>query len=94
MNKALLVMTLSALVAGCVVVPQNDLTKVNRCGISSDRKTLKVVNGFKETNTFYSISGLVLLPVTGVVSGTYVAVNNIFHVGEERVVCGPAPEAT
>ncbi|WP_394224034.1 hypothetical protein [Alteromonas gracilis] len=76
------------LLSGCIVVPETDTAKVNKCEISSDRKTLKVVNGFEETNTFYSISGIALLPITGIVSGTYVAINNIYHLGEETLVCG------
>jgi len=76
------------LVSGCVVLPTNDLSSVNKCEISTDRKTLKIVNGFEETNTYYSISGLLLIPITGVVSGTYVAINNIYHIGEEAIVCG------
>jgi hypothetical protein len=75
-------------ISGCVVVPTNDLSSVNKCEISSDRKTLKIINGFEDTNTYYSISGLILLPITGVVSGAYVAINNIYHLGEEAVVCG------
>jgi hypothetical protein len=27
------------------------------------------------------------MPITGVVSGAYVAINNIYHIGEEAVVC-------
>ncbi len=73
--------------SGCVVVPTNDLSSVNKCEISSDRKTLKIINGFEDTNTYYSISGLLLMPITGVVSGAYVAINNIYHIGEEAVVC-------
>lgn len=80
---------LALLLSGCMVVPETDTAKVNRCEISSDRKTLKVINGFEDTNTFYSISGLILLPVSGVVSGTYVAINNVYHLGEETLVCGP-----
>lgn len=90
--KKLLIASFALLnLSACVVVPE-DSAKVNRCEISSDRKTLKIINGFKDTNTFYSISGLVLLPVTGVVSGTYVAINNVYHLGEERIVCGPAKD--
>lgn len=81
------------LLSGCVVIPTEDLSSVNKCEISSDRKTLKIVNGFKETNSFYSISGLLLLPITGVVSGTYVAINNIYHLGEEKIVCGSGKKA-
>ena len=89
MKQLILLCACFLFLSGCVIVPQTDLGKVNRCEISSDRKTLKVINGFKDTNTFYSVSGLVLLPLSGVVSGTYVAVNNIYNLGEERIVCGP-----
>tara|TARA_R110000751_G_scaffold15290_7_gene49677 strand:- start:76060 stop:76302 length:243 start_codon:yes stop_codon:yes gene_type:complete len=75
-------------ISGCVVVPIVDFSSVNKCEISSDRKTLRIINGFKATNTYYSISGLLLLPITGVVSGAYVAINNIYHIGEETIVCG------
>lgn len=78
----------SMLASACIVVPTKDLSAVNRCEISSDRKTLKVINGFKDTNTYYSISGLILLPITGAVSGVYVAINNVYHIGEEAIVCG------
>lgn len=76
------------LTSGCVVVPTEDLLAKNKCEISSDRKTLKIINGFKDTQTYYSISGLILLPITGVVSGVYVTVNNIYRIGEEAIVCG------
>ena len=76
------------LMSGCVVVPTKDLSAVNKCEISSDRKTLKIINGFEDTQTYYSISGFILLPITGVVSGVYVAINNIYHLGEEVFFCG------
>ncbi|MBE1298839.1 MAG: hypothetical protein GJ680_02865 [Alteromonadaceae bacterium] len=76
------------ILSGCIVVPQTDSTKVNRCEISSDRKTLKVINGFDDANTYYSVSGLVLVPISGIISGTYVAINNIYHLGEEHIICG------
>jgi len=78
----------TTMLCGCIVVPETDIANVNKCEISSDRKTLKVVNGFEDTNTFYSISGLMLLPISGVISGTYVAINNVYHLGEETLVCG------
>ena len=79
-----------AILSGCVVVPTKDLSVVNKCEISSDRKTLKIINGFKDTNTYYSISGLLLVPISGAVSGAYVAINNIYNLGEEKIVCGSA----
>ncbi len=77
-----------ALMSGCVVVPTEDISAVNKCEISSDRKTLKMINGFEDSNTYYSVSGLILVPISGVVSGAYVAINNIYRIGEEIIVCG------
>ena len=88
MKIAVLISVLAFLLSGCVVVPATDTAKVNKCEISSDRKTLKVIDVAEDTNTFYSISGLILYPISGIVSGTYVAVNNIYHLGEEKLVCG------
>lgn len=88
MRVILCVFLALALTSGCIVVPTQDFSAVNKCEISSDRKTLKMINGFEDTNTFYSISGLILVPITGVVSGVYVAINNIYHIGEETIVCG------
>ena len=76
--------------SGCVVLPVDDHTYVNKCEISSDRKTLKVINAAEGSNSFYSISDIILLPVTGVISGIYVGVNNIYHLGEEKLTCGGA----
>jgi hypothetical protein len=77
----------SVLLAGCAVVPKKYSTHHNKCEISSDRKTLKVVGLAKETNSYYSISRLFLFPITGVIAGTFVEVNNIYHLGEETIVC-------
>lgn len=86
--KQLLLLWCIVLTGGCVVVPEQDLSYVNKCELSSDRKTLKVIDASKGTNSYYSISGLILLPVSGIVSGTYVAINNVYHLGEESIVCG------
>jgi hypothetical protein len=82
-----------ALTTGCVVVPTKDISAVNKCEISSDRKTLKMINGFEDTNTYYSVSGLILVPISGVVSGVYIAINNIYHIGEEIIVCGTGKQS-
>lgn len=76
------------IISGCIVVPEKDKYHVSKCEISSDRKTLRVVDVIKDTNFYYSISGLVLYPITGVVSGVYVSINNVYHLGEEKIVCG------
>ncbi len=76
--------------AGCVVLPIKDTGYINQCEISTDRKYLKVVDIAKGSNSYYSISGIILLPITGVVSGVYVGVNNIYHLGEEKIRCDSA----
>jgi len=82
-----LTMLILLLLTGYVVLPIDDHSYVNKCEISSDRKTLKVVDAAKDSNSFYSISGVFLLSITGVISGIYVGVNNIYHLGEEQFVC-------
>lgn len=82
------VFVIVSFLSSCVVLPIDDYSYVNKCEISSDRKTLKVVDVAKDTHTFYSISGVVLLPVTGVISGLYIGVNNIYNLGEEIFTCG------
>ena len=83
-----IVVLVTLMFTGCVVMPVTDHTYENRCEISSDRKTLKIVDAAKGTNSYYSISGILLLPITGVVSGVFVAVNNVYHLGEETIMCG------
>ncbi|WP_259366569.1 MULTISPECIES: hypothetical protein [unclassified Colwellia] len=91
MDDTLMKFTLFALtlfLSGCVVMPVDDHSYDNKCEISSDRKILKVVDAAKGTNSYYSISGVILLPITGVISGIYVGINNIYHLGEEKFTCG------
>ena len=81
--------------AGCVVFPVVDKEATRqakvRCELSSDKKILKVIDVAKETNTFYSVSGLavtpVVLPLSGIISGTYTLVNNIYFYGEQELKC-------
>ncbi len=78
---------LASVMVGCVVVPETDSSYKYKCEISEDRQTLKVVDLAKDSNSYYSIGGLVLYPLTGVVSGTYVAVKNVYNLGKEKIVC-------
>lgn len=82
-----LALLIPLLLNGCVVVPTLDKAYTSRCEISSDRKTLKVMDVAKDTNSYYSISGIILYPITGIVSGAYVAINNVYHFGEETIRC-------
>ncbi|MGJ8693994.1 MAG: hypothetical protein ACSHW0_16110 [Thalassotalea sp.] len=84
----LTILLITFFISSCVVLPIDDHSYANKCEISSDRKTLKVVDAAKDSNSYYSISGVVLLPITGVISGIYVGVNNIYHLGEEKFICG------
>ena len=79
-------------ISGCISVPVNDDRYINKCSISSDRKILRIIDVAKETNSYYSISGIILTPIliptTAIISGTYVLVNNAYHLGEEKLQCG------
>ncbi|QOL24986.1 hypothetical protein LP316_11805 [Thalassotalea sp. LPB0316] len=81
----------AALLNGCVVAPITDKAHSSKCMISTDRKVLKIIDVAKESNTFYSISGLIispiLVPTTAIISGTYVLVNNTYRLGEETIKC-------
>ena len=81
-------------ISGCITVPVTVASHSNECELSSDMKTLKVVNVAEETNSYYSVSGYllspILVPTTAIISGAYVLVNNIYHLGEEQFKCGDA----
>lgn len=82
---------------GCIVLPQKDPDARPRCELSTDQKTLRIVDIAAETDTYYSVTGIllspILIPATALLSGTYVAVNNTYHLGEEQLVCA-APQDT
>ncbi len=90
MDKIIIIL-LTIIISSCITIPVNDRRYVNKCSISSDRKTLKIIDVAKETHNYYSISGLMLspifIPATAIISGSYVLVNNIYHLGEERIKC-------
>lgn len=78
--------------SGCVVMPESDKTQNYQCGLSTDKKTLKVVNLMDGDTSFYEwndeISSIITMPTSAVISGVYVAVNNIYHFGETQIKCG------
>lgn len=80
-----------AALSGCIAVPFPADNYESRCKISSDRLTLKIMDVARETNSYYSIDGIILTPIlvpaTALISGTYVLVNNIYNLGEEKIVC-------
>ncbi|WP_462154767.1 hypothetical protein [Pseudoalteromonas piscicida] len=91
MKLNLLIMLPIISLSACVVMPVQDTAHTNKCEISSDRKTLKIVDVADETNTYYSVSGIILTPIlvptTAIISGTYVLANNAYRLGEETIKC-------
>ena len=91
LNK-IIVLTCSMLVTGCVVVPEVDNSQQYQCGLSTDKKTLKVVNLMKGDTSFYKWNdeflSIITMPSSAVVSSVYVAVNNVYHFGEKQIKCG------
>ena len=89
---ASVLIAIHVLLSGCVVVPANDAASVNACELSTDKKVLRVVNVVEQTDSYYSVAGAlltpILVPTTALVSGLYVAVNNTYNLGEERIRCG------
>ncbi|WP_139302529.1 hypothetical protein [Thalassotalea sp. PP2-459] len=55
-------------------------------------KTLKVVNLMEGDTSFYAWNdeffSIISMPTSAVVSGVYVAVNNVYHAGEKTIKCG------
>ena len=91
MKKTLFLLALTLISQACVTVPVRDLNQKNRCELSTDKKTLKIIDLAEETNTYYSVTGLVLspiiIPTSALISGTYVLVNNTYNLGEEIIKC-------
>ena len=78
-------------VCGCVVVPVAAQKKEGGCGISEDRQTLRVMDFAKDTQSFYSLQGMMVTPISfptsAIVSGVYVSVYNTYKLGETLLVC-------
>ena len=87
----ILFFTLATIVSGCVAVPETDRNYVGKCGVSSDHKVLRIANVAKESNSYYSIGGIlltpILVPVTALVSGAYVLINNAYYSVDEIINC-------
>jgi hypothetical protein len=77
--------------------PRKTPTRGRAANCPRDQKTLRIVDIAAETDTYYSVTGIllspILIPATALLSGTYVAVNNTYHLGEEQLVCA-APQDT
>ncbi len=92
MRKYIFGTLLSTLFYGCVTVPVVDNSHTHQCKLSSKLKVLKVIDVAKETNSYYSVGGLILSPIlvptSAIISGTYILVNNTYHLGEKKIKCG------
>jgi len=86
MKKYLLLFCL-LLGTGCVVIPETDKTYVAKCEISTDQKTLRIIDSEKETKSYYSIGGVFLVPISGIVLGAYVVMKNSYYYGKEKIIC-------
>ncbi len=58
---ALLILSIT-LLSACVVVPETDTAKVNKCEISSDRKTLKLLMDLRIPIPFIQLVALYYSP--------------------------------
>jgi uncharacterized protein YceK len=91
LNK-LLIVVLVLLISGCVVVPETVPSDGYQCGMSSDKKVLKIKNLTDGDTSFYEWNdeflAVISIPTSAIISGTYVLVNNIYHVGEKIIKCG------
>ncbi|BDY04465.1 hypothetical protein [Ferrimonas sp. YFM] len=91
MSKVLTTLMSSIFLSGCVAVPIEDYGYLDKCETSSKRKELAVVDVVEGTNSYFSVSGFLLSPLTvsvsALLSGSYVVVNNTYHYGEEVLVC-------
>ncbi|MEW6999646.1 hypothetical protein AADZ86_18295 [Colwelliaceae bacterium BS250] len=77
--------------SACIVVPEKDETEAYQCALSTDRKTLKLVNLNNGDTSFYQwndeMSAIITVPTSAIISGTYVLVNNVYHIGEKLIKC-------
>jgi hypothetical protein len=89
-NKAIILFLILSCVS-CVVIPEKDHTKDYKCGLSTDMKVLKLVNLTDGDTSFYEwndeILAIITIPTSAIISGSYVLVNNIYHIGEKQIKC-------
>ena len=77
--------------AGCVVLPEKDHTKKYQCGLSTEMKILKLVDLTDGDTSFYEWNAealaIITVPTSAIISGSYVLINNTYHIGEKWVKC-------
>ena len=87
---------------GCVVIPVKSDSEIDpqnyQCELSTDMKVLKLVNLTDGDTSFYEWNdeffAIISVPTSAIISGSYVLVNNIYHVGERKIKCAPPSEIT
>jgi hypothetical protein len=84
--------TLACFISACVVIPEKDWSEpAYQCALSTDQKTLKLVSLTEGDASFYAwndkIFAVITVPTSAIISGTYVLVNNIYHIGEKQIKC-------
>lgn len=87
---------------GCVVIPVKSDSETDpqnyQCELSTDMKVLKLVNLTDGDTSFYEWNdeffAIISVPTSAIISGSYVLVNNIYHVGERKIKCAPPSEIT
>lgn len=91
MFNQLCVLAAALSLTSCIVVPVAAQKKTGVCGISEDRQTLRVMDFAKDTQSFYSLQGMMVTPITfptsAIVSSVYVSVYNTYKLGETLLVC-------
>lgn len=92
MFKKLIILLISSALLGCVVMPEVDRSEKYSCALSSDKKYLKVANLMDGDTSFYEwqdeMLSIITFPTTAIISTVYVAVNNVYHIGEKQIKCG------
>lgn len=90
MNK-IVVLLLILNCTSCVVLPEKDHSQKYQCALSTDMKVLKLVNLTDGDTSFYEwndeMFAMITIPTSAIISGSYVLVNNIYHIGEKQIKC-------
>lgn len=91
MLRKCLVVAGSLALSGCVVLPVSDQQNLRECETASERKRLQMVNLARESNSFLTITNVLLAPIvvpaSALASGLYLVGNNTYHLAEKKFSC-------
>ncbi|QBY06017.1 hypothetical protein E2K93_17335 [Thalassotalea sp. HSM 43] len=91
MMKSLIVALMTSITSACMVLPETDKSAVYHCAVSTELKVLKVVNITEGDTSFYEwqdeMISVITMPASAIISASYVAINNVIHIGERAIVC-------